>query len=143
MLWIFRRDCVLARALASPHLASHEFCNKSRVGGAHLFSLPSAAPQHIPSPALPFQTFPFPAPPPPGFNPLSTLVEFPFRIVPRHFSRQMRSLVREIPRRSISVFLPSLFFFVSTSFLSTSTRPFPPPCLSSVLFLPVRNGAQR
>lgn len=55
VLWIFRRDCVLVRALASPRLASHEFCNKSRVGGAHLFSLPSAT-LNIFSPGSPFST---------------------------------------------------------------------------------------
>lgn len=93
--------------------------------GAHLFSHPAPLPTYSPRP---FSTLPLSHPllsSPPGTNPLSTLVEFPFRIVPRHFSRQLRSLVREIPRRSISFslsFFLSSFSSFSSSFFFSSFR---------------------
>lgn len=117
-----------AIACALVALRSHEFCNKSRARGAHLFSLP--APLSTYSLLLPSSTLSIPSPLSIPY-PLSTPMEFPFRIVPRHFSRQLRSLVREIPRRSISVF----FFF----FLSPPSRPlFCPPVsdCSALSFLP-------
>lgn len=122
VLWIFRRDCVCACTLSREResalslLSRMNFAIKAALEGAHLFSLPTPLSTYSPGPFQPF--------PPPGPNPLS-LMEFPFRIVPRHFSRQLRSLVREIPRRSISVF----------SFFSFSLFPSPPSL--SPFFLPV------
>lgn len=131
VLWIFRRDCVLSR------LASHEFCNKSHVGGAHLFSLPSAAP-NIFSPGSPFSTLPSLLPP----SRSNPLVYSRGIFLPHSSSALLTSaaIARSWNSMALDIGLSSFFFFffVPTSFLSTSAS-----CLPSALFFPVRNGAQK